>query len=102
MPAETSTSAAPREDLLPVILGGDISVYSYAREFHEAYGVRSVGVNQAFIAVIEHSRIFSELVRTTSIEPAELLEKISVLAVANPSKRLVVVAATDAIAISIK
>ena len=36
MPAETSASAAPREDLLPVILGGDISVYSYAREFHEA------------------------------------------------------------------
>lgn len=101
MPAETSTPAAPREDLLPVILGGDISVYAYAREFHEAYGVRSVGVNQAFIAVIEHSRIFSELVRTTSIEPAELLEKISTLAAANPSKRLVVIASTDALVFSL-
>ena len=105
MPAEKSVTAArpivPREDLLPVILGGDISVYAYAREFHEAYGVRSVGINQAFIAVIEHSRIFSELVLTTSIEPGELLEKIAGLASADPSKRLVVVPSTDALVFSL-
>jgi len=105
MPAEKSATAArpvvPREDLLPVILGGDISVYAYAREFHEAYGVRSVGINQAFIAVIEHSRIFSELVVTSSIEPDELLGKISDLARANPSKRLVVVPSTDALVFSL-
>jgi len=27
---------------LPLLFGGDINVYSVARAFHEAYGVRSV------------------------------------------------------------
>ena len=38
-----------REDLLPVVLGGDIGAYALGREFHEAYGVRSVYINTGYI-----------------------------------------------------
>lgn len=94
--AEAARRSQPREDLLPVILGGDISVYAYGREFHEAYHVRSHAMNQAFIGAIEHSEIF-ELELTDSIEPAELARRITELAEANPSKKLPVIASTDAL-----
>lgn len=94
--AAEAQKARPREDLLPVILGGDISVYAYGREFHEAYHVRSHAMNQAFIGAIEHSEIF-ELELTDSIEPAELARRITELAEANPSKKLPVIASTDAL-----
>ena len=39
------------QKLVPVVLGGDILAYSYARCFHEAYGVKTMvisGVNVKF------------------------------------------------------
>lgn len=40
---------------VPVILGGDIGTYTLAREFYEAYQVRSVVLPAAGNGVIEHS-----------------------------------------------
>lgn len=45
----------PQQPFVPVILGGDIGTYTLAREFHEAYGVRSVVLPAAGNGVIEHS-----------------------------------------------
>ena len=94
--AAEAQKARPREDLLPVILGGDISAYAYGREFHEAFHVRSHAMNQAFVGALEHSALFDFTV-TSSIEPAELRQKISALAEANPAKKLPVIPSTDAL-----
>lgn len=44
-----------RTDIVPVILGGDMASYPMAREFHEAYGVRSICVVPEPIKIIERS-----------------------------------------------
>ena len=99
--AAEAQKARPREDLLPVILGGDISAYAYGREFHEAFHVRSHAMNQAFVGALEHSALFDFTV-TSSIEPAELRQKISALAEANPAKKLPVIPSTDALVASLE
>ena len=48
----------PTHSFVPLILGGDIGAYALGREFHEAYGVRSVCAAQAPVAAIAKSRIF--------------------------------------------
>lgn len=94
--AREELQAHPREDLLPVILGGDVAAYAYAREFHEAYGVRSAVVNSGFVAMLESSSIV-ELVRTSSNSPEDLLAALGALAGADPGRSLPVVASTDAL-----
>ena len=46
---------ASRADIMPVILGGDMSAYPMAREFHEAYGVRTTCVIPDPIRIIRTS-----------------------------------------------
>lgn len=48
-------SISDSQPFVPVILGGDIGTYSLAREFHEAYGMTSVGVPAGGNGIIEHS-----------------------------------------------
>ena len=48
----------PSPTFVPLILGGDIGAYALGREFHEAYGVRSVCASQGPIDAITKSRIF--------------------------------------------
>lgn len=48
-------SISDSQPFVPVILGGDIGTYSLAREFHEAYGVTSVGVPAGGNGIIENS-----------------------------------------------
>lgn len=45
----------PNQRFVPVILGGDIGTYTLAREFYEAYQVRSVVLPASGNGVIEHS-----------------------------------------------
>ncbi|MPV37292.1 carboxylate--amine ligase [Georgenia subflava] len=52
---------SPRTELLPVILGTDIGVYSIARSFHEAFGVRSVVVSGQSRGPIDHSSIIDNV-----------------------------------------
>ncbi|MDN6566510.1 MAG: carboxylate--amine ligase [Actinomyces sp.] len=50
---------ARRDDILPVILGGDIGVYGIGRSFHEAFGVRSIAVASAPTEAITRSVAFT-------------------------------------------
>lgn len=91
-----SRNQVSRTDLLPVILGGDISVYAYGREFHEAFGVTSIAVNPAFVAAVKRSAIFN-LVPIPSTGADDLLAAVSRIAEENPSKRVPVIPSTDAL-----
>lgn len=93
---EAARNAEPRKDLLPVVVGGDISAYSYAREFHEAYHVKTALVSSGFIAALQHSEIVS-LVQVEQLSAESLKGAIVSLAEANPDKSLPVVASTDSV-----
>ena len=48
-------------DFRPVLLGTDLGVYSIARSFHGAYGVRSIVVSNQLRGPIDHSRIIDNV-----------------------------------------
>lgn len=50
------SKTATRNDFLPVILSGDISVYPMARAFYEAFGVSTTCIVPGCAKVIAHSR----------------------------------------------
>ncbi len=91
---EERTPDEPRDDVLPVILGGDIGVYALGREFHEAYGVKSVCIIPEPIKAIELSAIFE--LRAENPTPDNVLRIVNELAQEHPQKKVVVVANTDA------
>lgn len=45
----------------PVLMGTDLGVYSIARSFHEAYGVRSIVVSNQRRGPVDHSRIIDNV-----------------------------------------
>jgi D-aspartate ligase len=91
------TMAQSRSDLLPVILGGDISCHAYAREFHEAFGVRSAILGTGFAAAVEHSRILEKHL-LPSFAPDQLLHALLELGSSAPGARMPIVVSTDALA----
>ena len=93
---EEQTMQAPREDLMPVILGGDISAYALSREFHMAFNVTSTCLVPAPIAVVEDSQ-FIDVIRVDEMTATCLLPAICELASRNSDKKLVLVGNTDAL-----
>ena len=83
-----------RDDLLPVVLGGDIGAYALGREFHEAYGVRSVYINTGYIGAITHSAII-DTHPVEAMHAGPVLEAIGEVASANADKTIALIANTD-------
>lgn len=92
-PAKTSP-IMPREDIVPVIIGGDWSTYPIAREFHEAFGVRSACVLAYPVDIVAHSRLI-QMELTPNMSDAEVALGIERVAERHPGKRLVLVANSD-------
>lgn len=92
--AEERTPDQPRDDLLPVVLGGDLGAYALGREFHEAYGVTSVCIAPLPIKAIELSTIFAMRYEDPTAQSVSRI--VGELAAQNPTKKIVVVANTDA------
>lgn len=88
--------ADPREDILPVVLGGDIGSYALMREFREAFGVQSTCVASAPIAAINHSKI-CRVFHVERLDADTVAQTVKTLAVANPDKTLVLIGNTDAL-----
>lgn len=84
----------PREDIKPVILGGDWSTYALAREFFEAFGVSSYCVAPGVVAVIQHSRFIDHFVVDTLGEQ-DVLAAVESIAQTMSGKTVVLVANTD-------
>jgi D-aspartate ligase len=83
-----------RNDLCPVILGGDWSTYSLAREFFEAFGVTSLCVAPGAVAVIEKSR-FIRMERVASMGDDDVCAAVCAIAQRVPDKHVVLIANTD-------
>lgn len=83
-----------RDDIQPVILGGDMSTYSLAREFYEAFGVTSIVIGMDAISVIKKSRF----VRMHIVEnngQASVEAAICQIAGQAAGKKVLVIANTD-------
>lgn len=94
--AEKRLKNQPREDLMSIILGGDIGTYALAREFHEAYHITSHIIAQAPIAAIEHSRI-CHVHGVNALTPETVTPLVNQLANSAADKNVVVIGNTDAL-----
>lgn len=88
-------SATPtRTDFIPVVLGGDIGSYALIREFHEAFGVKSIAMGPGFIGAIVHSKI-AETHLIDAYAAGPLLAGLEAVHARFPERRIVLVANTD-------
>lgn len=84
----------PRDDIQPVILGGDWSTYPMAREFYEAFGVSSICVAIDAVAVIKNSK-FIDMYNVENVDAANVRGVLEVVARANSDKTVLLMANTD-------
>lgn len=82
-------------DFVPVILGGDITAYSLARAFHEAYGVRSIAVSRLHSEMISRSGILENLVIPDLENAAMFVQRLNGIAAQYPGKRCILLACGD-------
>lgn len=82
-------------EFVPVILGGDITAYSLARTFHEAYGVRSVAVSQLHSEMISRSGILENIVIPDLENAALFVQRLCDIAAQHPGKRCILLACGD-------
>lgn len=83
-----------RDDILPVIIGGDMSTYGIAREFNEAFGVTSLCLALDAIAVIKYSR-FCTLWEVPNTKAEAIKAAVEEISAQNPEKHIILFANTD-------
>ncbi|WP_350453935.1 GNAT family N-acetyltransferase [Slackia heliotrinireducens] len=100
--AEAAAPAAkgPREDLISVIIGGDIGAYALGREMHEAFGIKSICLASAPIGAISHSKIF-DVKFIERISPENIIAAATEIAEANPDKSIFLYGNTDSTIVAI-
>lgn len=85
-----------RDDIVPVLLGGDIAIYALGRDFHEAYGLRSVCLASAPVAAIARSAIFDVYPLDGPANDENVLAAVRELADRDAEKTVFLMANTDA------
>ena len=63
---------------LPLLFGGDINVYSMARAFHEAYGIRSTAYGKFATGVCYESAILDYRVCAKNEDGPTFLENVRI------------------------
>ncbi len=86
--------APARNDIVPVVIGGDIGAYALCREFHEAFGVTTIALNTGFIGAIEHSRIIDARA-VASLDHDVIVPAVTQIAGQRPDARVLLVGNTD-------
>ena len=79
-----------------LLFGGDINVYSVARAFHEAYGIRSLCYGKFASGPAYGSAIIDYRPCHTIEEPAVFLEKVKAVAAAFADQTILLIACGDA------
>ena len=90
------TDEGTRRDIVPVILGGDMSSYPLAREFHEAFGLKSICVVPEPISIIRSSN-FIDVCEVASMDADDLLDAVGSIATQNADKHVLLMANSDAV-----
>ena len=80
---------------LPLLFGGDINVYSMARAFHEAYGIRSTAYGKFATGVCYESAILDYRVCAKNEDGPTFYDNVCKFAQANPDKTVLVIGCGD-------
>ena len=86
---------APRQDILPVIIGGDFGVYGIGRCFNEAFGCRCICVGSQPTESITRSHFFDVRHVSAHATDAQLLDTLMTIAGEHPEKKLILMANHD-------
>ena len=62
---------------MPVIMGADITAYSLARSFHEAYGIKSLVISQRRARIISESKIIENRIIPGTDDVEYLVKKLT-------------------------
>lgn len=79
----------------PLLFGGDINVYSVARAFHEAYGVRSVAYGKYLTGPCVNSRIIDYRANPHVEEAGEFLRLVNAFAAGHPDRTILLIGCGD-------
>ena len=85
----------PRQDILPVIIGGDFGVYGIGRCFNEAFGCRCICVGSQPTDSITRSHFFDVHHVSAHATDAQLLDTLMTIAGCHPDKKLILMANHD-------
>lgn len=83
------------QPFVPLLLGADINVYSMARAFHEAYGVKTVAYGMYPSGPCYGSSIIDYRVSGNNDVPEKVLENVSHVAAEFPNKTILVLGCGD-------
>lgn len=83
------------QPFVPLLLGADINVYSMARAFHEAYGVKTVAYGMYPSGPCCGSSIIDYRVSGNNDVPEKVLENVSHVAAEFPNKTILVLGCGD-------
>ena len=79
----------------PLLFGGDINVYSVARAFHEAYGVKSIAYGKFFTFPCAHSSIIDYRICRENDDPAVFLQNVEKVCAEFADKTVIVMGCGD-------
>ena len=83
------------QSFVPLLLGADINVYSMARAFHEAYGVRTVAYGMYPSGPCYGSAIIDYRVSDKNDRPEKVLENASHVSAQFPDKTILLLGCGD-------
>ena len=78
-----------------LLFGGDINVYSVARAFHEAYGIKSIAYGKFFTFPCAHSSIIEYRICKNNDDPAVFLKNVETVCAQFPDKTILVLGCGD-------
>lgn len=84
-----------KTEILPLLFGGDINVYSMARAFHEAYGIRSTCFGKYPSGPAYDNGIIDYHVCGENEEPAAFCKNVADFANAHPDQTVLVIGCGD-------
>ena len=83
------------QPFVPLLLGSDINVYSMARAFHEAYGIKTVAYGMYPSGPCYGSSIIDYRVSERNDEPEAVLENVRHVATEFPDKTILLLGCGD-------